>query len=145
MTPSPAGRSGPSCLEELDGLANRGYTEGFYRRHPPADMQNYADGASRNRRRIFVAEVLEADVATGLVTVAVKNRFARGEQLELLTPFRQSLFSTGTHARPGRPGGRCGAGRRLAGPTAVTLAGVEIRTSYRGGVSNTAPPTSPSA
>jgi putative protease len=78
--------------EELDGLANRGYTEGFYRRHPPADMQNYADGASRNRRRIFVAEVLEADVATGLVTVAVKNRFARGEQLELLTPSGSRSF-----------------------------------------------------
>jgi putative protease len=39
----------PSCSTELDGLANRGYTEGFYRRHAPAELQNYADGASRNR------------------------------------------------------------------------------------------------
>jgi len=73
-------------LDELDGLANRGYTEGFYRRHAPADMQNYADGASRNRRRIFVGEVLGLDTDTGLVAVAVKNRFGRDDELELLTP-----------------------------------------------------------
>jgi putative protease len=78
-------------LEALDGLANRGYTEGFYRRHPPAarqdgSMQNYADGASRNRRRIFVGEVLGLDEETGLVTVAVRNRFSRSAGLELLTP-----------------------------------------------------------
>jgi putative protease len=73
-------------LDELDGLANRGYTEGFYRRHAPADMQNYADGASRNRRRIFVGEVLGLDTDTGLVAVAVKNRFGRDDELELLMP-----------------------------------------------------------
>jgi U32 family peptidase len=73
-------------LEDLDGLANRGYTEGFYRRHAPAAMQNYADGASRNHKRIFVGEVLGPDTATGLVTVAVRNRFTLGDDLELLTP-----------------------------------------------------------
>jgi putative protease len=83
-------------LEALDGLANRGYTEGFYRRHPPAarqdrSMQNYADGASRNRRRIFVGEVLGPDEETGLVTVAVRNRFSLAEPLELLTPTDSTL------------------------------------------------------
>jgi putative protease len=73
-------------MEELDGLANRGYTEGFYRRHAPAALQNYDDGASRNRKRIFVGEVLGLDEATGLVEVAVRNRFAVGDELELLTP-----------------------------------------------------------
>jgi putative protease len=80
-----------ALLQALDGLANRGYTEGFYRRHAPAggqdgSMQNYADGASRNRRRIFVGEVLGLDDRTGLVTVAVRNRFSIGDPLELLTP-----------------------------------------------------------
>jgi putative protease len=49
-------------------------------------MQNYADGASRNRRRIFVGEVLGLDTDTGLVAVAVKNRFGRDDELELLMP-----------------------------------------------------------
>jgi putative protease len=73
-------------MQELECLANRGYTEGFYRRHPPAALQNYADGASRNQRCIFVGEVLGQDVTTGLVTVAVRNRFAVGDELELVTP-----------------------------------------------------------
>jgi U32 family peptidase len=73
-------------LDELDGLANRGYTEGFYRRHAPAAMQNYADGASRNHKRVFVGEVLGPDAATGLVRVAVRNRFTLRDDLELLTP-----------------------------------------------------------
>jgi putative protease len=35
-----------TMMDELEGLANRGYTEGFYRRHPPAEYQNYERGAS---------------------------------------------------------------------------------------------------
>ena len=73
-------------LTELEGLANRGYTEGFYRRHAPAELQNYTDGASRNQRRIFVGEVLTHDPATGLAEVDVKNRFDIGDELELITP-----------------------------------------------------------
>ncbi|MGD9299740.1 MAG: U32 family peptidase C-terminal domain-containing protein, partial [Thiohalocapsa sp.] len=91
-------------LEELDALANRGYTEGFYRRHAPSELQNYADGASRNRRRIFVGEILGPDQATGLVCVAVKNRFAEGDDLELLTPQGQHRFRVADMLGPdGKP------------------------------------------
>ena len=76
----------PELLDALEHLANRGYTEGFYRRHAPEQMQNYADGASRSHRRLFVGEVLGPDTATGLVEVAVKNRFRLDQPLELLTP-----------------------------------------------------------
>ncbi len=100
-----AGRAFQSeLLDELDGLANRGYTEGFYRRHVPAELQNYADGASRNRRRIFVGEVLGLDTASGLVEVAVRNRFSREQELELLTPKGSSRFSAeGMIGPDGRP------------------------------------------
>ena len=94
----------PALLDELEGLANRGYTEGFYRRHAPEATQNYADGASRNHRRIFVGEVLDLDPGTGLVEVAVKNRFAVGDELELLTPAGRSLLRVTTLLGPdGRP------------------------------------------
>ena len=33
-------------MEELEGMANRGFTEGFYRRHPPGEYQNYERGFS---------------------------------------------------------------------------------------------------
>ena len=78
-------------LTELDKLANRGYTEGFYRRHAHEEYQNYEVGHSSSQQQQFVGEVLGQDNQTGLVEVAVKNRFELGEQLELMTP--QGNFS----------------------------------------------------
>ncbi|MBK1694877.1 U32 family peptidase [Chromatium weissei] len=87
-----AGRAYRSELRiELEGLSHRGYTEGFYRRHAPNELQNYIDSASRNHRRIFVGEVNEQDDA-GWAKVTVKNRFAVGDDLELMTPKGNQLF-----------------------------------------------------
>ena len=77
-------------LTDLEGLANRGYTEGFYRRHAPSELQNYDDGASRNQRQIFVGEVTGS--RDGWADVRVKNRFAVGDELELLTPAGNHSF-----------------------------------------------------
>jgi putative protease len=73
-----------SMMDELEGLANRGYTEGFYRRHPPGEYQNYERGVSRSDRQQFVGDIL--DVNDGWLTVDVKNHFETGDQLELVTP-----------------------------------------------------------
>mgnify|MGYP001821321061 CR=1 FL=1 len=71
-------------MDELEGLANRGYTEGFYRRHPPGEYQNYERGASRSDRQQFVGDVVDSD--DGWLTVDVKNRFEVGDHMELVTP-----------------------------------------------------------
>jgi putative protease len=71
-------------MDELEGLANRGYTEGFYRRHPPGEYQNYERGFSHSDRQQFVGDIL--DVGSGWLTVDVKNRFETGDQMELVTP-----------------------------------------------------------
>lgn len=73
-------------MRELDHLANRGYTEGFYRRHVPEAYQNYDQGSSANSQQQFVGEVSELDAGRGWLTVEVKNRFAAGDHLELITP-----------------------------------------------------------
>ena len=73
-------------MDKLEGLANRGYTEGFYRRHLPAEYQNYEAGHSRNFTQQFVGEILEVDTSRNLMKVEVKNRFATGDQIELMTP-----------------------------------------------------------
>jgi putative protease len=73
-----------AMMDELEGLANRGYTEGFYRRHPPGEYQNYERGASRGDRQQFVGDVLEA--VNGELTIDVRNRFETGDRLELVTP-----------------------------------------------------------
>ena len=71
-------------LDELEGLSNRGYTEGFYRRHPPADYQNYEQRGSRSDRQQVVGEVL--DVNESWLSIDVKNRFETGDLMELVTP-----------------------------------------------------------
>ncbi|WP_425358443.1 tRNA 5-hydroxyuridine modification protein YegQ [Thiorhodococcus drewsii] len=75
----------PELIGDLEGLANRGYTEGFYRRHAAAsDLQNYADGASRNQRLLFVGDVAPGE--GDWVEIEVRNRFAVGDELELMSP-----------------------------------------------------------
>lgn len=76
----------PGLLEELDGVANRGYTEGFLRRHAPSELQNYEVGNSVSQRRQFVGELVRVDAASGLAEVRVRNRFALGDELEWITP-----------------------------------------------------------
>lgn len=69
-------------LDDLEHLANRGYTEGFLNRHGDA-MQNYQQGAPQSPHQ-FVGEVTGQQA--GLLQIAVKNRFALGDKLLLVTP-----------------------------------------------------------
>lgn len=76
----------PRLMEDLDGLANRGYTDGFLGRHESHELQNYATGQSRSLKQEFVAEVLAYDPVSGLSTLDVKNRFATGDRLQVISP-----------------------------------------------------------
>jgi len=80
-------------MRELDHLANRGYTEGFYRRHVPEAYQNYDQGNSGNTQQQFVGDVAELDADRGWITIEVKNRFETGDQLELITPAGNRTFT----------------------------------------------------
>lgn len=75
----------PTLLQTLEGLAHRGYTEGFLRRHNHEDQQNYEYGYSVSDRQQFVGEFTGA-LRDGLAEVAVKNKFTVGDQVELMTP-----------------------------------------------------------
>ena len=70
-------------MEELEGLANRGYTEGFLNRHPTGMYQNYEKGISTSDLQQFVGEVLGVD--NDWMTIEVKNRFEVGDKMELVT------------------------------------------------------------
>jgi putative protease len=71
---------------KLEALANRGYTPGFYERHPDQAYQNYLDNYSDSGQQKFVGEITHFDAASGLADIDVKNKFAVGDELELLTP-----------------------------------------------------------
>ena len=76
----------PELLRELDGLANRGYTDGFYQRHHDADYQNYLKGHSESERSLYVGDAVRFDPARRLMEIEVKNRFTIGDRLESVHP-----------------------------------------------------------
>jgi putative protease len=76
----------PSLLGELEGLANRGYSDGFYQRHHASDTQNYLRGHSESNRSQYVGDVTNFDEASGMAEVLVKNRFQIGDRLEIIHP-----------------------------------------------------------
>lgn len=76
----------PALLGQLEGLANRGYTDGFYQRHTPAETQNYLRGHSESDRSQYVGDVVAWDAARGLAEITVKNKFGVGDRLELILP-----------------------------------------------------------
>jgi putative protease len=73
-------------MDDLQALANRGYTEGFYRRHLPEEYQNYEQGHSMSTTSQFAGQVMSVDQAESTITVEVKNHFRVGDQLELMNP-----------------------------------------------------------
>ncbi len=82
-----AGRAlDPALLGQLEGLANRGYTSGFFQRHTPESTQNYLRGYSESGRSLYVGDVRAFDAARGLAEVNVRNKFAVGDRLEIIHP-----------------------------------------------------------
>lgn len=75
-----------TLLSDLEGLANRGYTDGFYQRHHDAEYQNYLKGHSESERSLYVGDATAFDADRGLMQVEVKNRFAVGDRLEIIHP-----------------------------------------------------------
>ena len=75
-----------TLLSELENLANRGYTDGFYQRHHDADYQNYLRGHSESDKSQYVGDAVAFDATRGLMEIAVKNRFALGDTVECLHP-----------------------------------------------------------
>lgn len=64
-------------MDELEKLASRGYTEGFYRRHVHDEYQNYLTGSSVGENQQFVGEVLKHDLSTGLMDIEIEKSFPR--------------------------------------------------------------------
>ncbi|MFC1751447.1 tRNA 5-hydroxyuridine modification protein YegQ, partial [Pseudomonadota bacterium] len=76
----------PQLLGTLENLANRGYTDGFYQRHHTAEHQNYLTGYSMSDKQKFVGEITGYDKERKMMEVDVKNKFAVGDDLEIMLP-----------------------------------------------------------
>ena len=75
----------PTLLSTLEGLAHRGYTEGFLRRHTHDAQQNYEYGFSVSDRQQFVGE-FTGNRKDGWAEIDVKNKFSVGDSVEMMTP-----------------------------------------------------------
>ncbi len=75
----------PGLLRQLEGLANRGYTAGFYERHPDQTHQNYLRGHSESERSLYVGDVIGYE-EDGWARITVRNRFSVGDRLEIIHP-----------------------------------------------------------
>ncbi len=75
-----------NLMDDLEKLSNRGYTEGFYRRHVHDEYQSYEEGSSIAQKQQFVGEVIDFDAEKQLMTVEAKNHFKEGDTIELMTP-----------------------------------------------------------
>ncbi|EPJ43348.1 MAG: putative protease [Osedax symbiont Rs1] len=85
-----------SLMDELENLASRGYTEGFYRRHIHDEYQNYEQGNSVGVQQQFVGEITEYDKRRAMLQINVKNRFEVGDTLEFMSPQGNSKFVLNT-------------------------------------------------
>lgn len=85
-----------ALLTRLDGLANRGYTDGFFVRRQIKAQQNYHSGSSNAANQRFVGEVLAYDADRGLATIAAKNHFQTGDTVEVITPQGNRSVTLGT-------------------------------------------------
>ena len=81
-----------SLLQELNGMANRGFTEGFLRRHKPQDTQNYLTSHSVGEQ-LLVGEFIAQQDEQGFALLEVKNQFVLGDELILMTPHGNTTFT----------------------------------------------------
>jgi putative protease len=82
----------PNLLSELDGMANRGFTEGFLRRHKPQDTQNY-DTSHSVGEQLLVGEFIAEQDSEGFALLEVKNQFSVGDSLILMSPNGNQSFT----------------------------------------------------
>lgn len=79
-----------TLLDDLEGMANRGFTAGFLQRHTPQDLQNYERSHSEGEH-LLVGQLQGSPHHARQYDVNVKNGFSVGDSLVLMTP-------TGNHA-----------------------------------------------
>lgn len=72
-------------LEEISKASHREYTTGFYLGKPSGKEQTYESG-SYIREYDFVGIVKSYDTDSGIATIEQRNRFAIGEELEVVAP-----------------------------------------------------------
>jgi putative protease len=75
-----------TLLGDLENLANRGYTDGFYQRHHTAEHQNYKQGYSSSSRSLYVGDIVAYDTEQGWADIEARNKFGVGDRIQVIHP-----------------------------------------------------------
>ena len=73
-------------LEDLIGIAHRGYISGFYTKNPQEYGQNYVDPSSQDFTHQNAGMVTSWDETSQLLEFEIKNQIRVGEILEIISP-----------------------------------------------------------
>lgn len=84
----------PQLLDDLNGMANRGFTHGFLQRHSPQDLQNYQRSHSEGEQ-LLIGQFIE-QVGSNRYLVDVKNGFNIGDTVLLMSPSGNQSFNLET-------------------------------------------------
>lgn len=79
-----------SILEDLEKVSHREYTTGFYFNKPDENNQLYTSNTYIQDYTI-VGVVTDYDAETGIATIEQRNRFFKGDEIEIIRPFDSSF------------------------------------------------------
>jgi putative protease len=85
-----------SLFDEVHSVANREYIKGFLEKNPLADGQNYLSSHSNNQTHVFCGIIREIDKDQKKIKIALRNRFEKGDTLEIFTPTETIKFKVNT-------------------------------------------------
>ncbi|MGV8146832.1 MAG: peptidase U32 family protein [Alkaliphilus sp.] len=80
-------------MKELRKSSHRDYTTGFYLQKPDHNEHLYSD-ISYMRSFDFIALVLDYNKKTGIAIIEQRNRFFKGDKVEIIGPNHELLHST---------------------------------------------------
>lgn len=83
----------PEELDELCKVSHRPYTTGFYYHKPDSETQVYTS-SSYIREYDLVGLVLDYDEKTQTATITQRNRFFKGDEVEIMGPMRPYFRQT---------------------------------------------------
>ncbi len=82
--------------QEVKAVANRGYVSGFLEKNPVDRGQNYEATHSNDHTHAFAGIIDNYDEDTGKAVIRVRNRFQKGDRLELVTLDKTISFKVET-------------------------------------------------
>lgn len=83
----------PDEYAELCKVSHRPYTTGFYYHKPDENLQVYTT-SSYIRDYELIGIALDYDKETGVATVAQRNRFFKGDEIEIMQPMKPCFMQT---------------------------------------------------